>query len=259
MSARNRREPTPARRRPICRDNFLCARTSAADSPGSPVRGLLWDKAGAVVDVVILGGGLPIVHEVKRIIQLFMNGGASQCDTFDYKPELIKHGQKFDPGSHVEAATSVPGSVLKSPWSWKQYGETGRWVSSVFPHVATIVDDLTFLMSMASKTNVHGPGSYMQNTGFVTPGFPVHGRSGSPRMDSGTLNENLPTFVVMPDPRGLPYNNTGNFTSAFLPSPTREPLSSPTTPVPITDLFPPDSAKFITHFSSRTAWRCSTG
>src|SRR6516164_1710864 len=120
-------------------------------------------------------GGLHHRAKVKRIIQLFMNGGASQMDTFDYKPELIKrHGQKIDFGIKA-AVTSTPGAVMKSPFTWKQYGKCGRWVSSVFPHMAECVDDLAFLMAMASKTNVHGPASYMQCTGFVLPGFPSVG------------------------------------------------------------------------------------
>src|SRR6186997_1920880 len=77
-------------------------------------------------------GGLHHRAKVKRVIQLFMNGGASQCDLFDYKPELIKRsGQKFDPGEKVEAATSVPGNMMKSPYDWKQPGQSGRWVSSI--------------------------------------------------------------------------------------------------------------------------------
>src|SRR5216110_3079465 len=91
-----------------------------------------------------LNGGLHHRAKVKRIIQLFMNGGVSQMDTFDYKPELAKrHGQKFEvPGQRVEAATSVPGDVMKSPFEFKQHGQCGRWVSSAFPHMATCVDDL---------------------------------------------------------------------------------------------------------------------
>src|SRR5687767_3309758 len=95
-------------------------------------------------------GGLHHKAKVKRVIQLFMNGGVSQMDTFDYKPELIKrHGEKFDPGERVEAATSTPGNLMKCPWNWKQHGQCGRWVSEMFPHMATIVDDLGFLMGMA--------------------------------------------------------------------------------------------------------------
>src|ERR1051326_8161202 len=104
-----------------------------------------------------LNGGLHHRAKVKRIVQLFMNGGASQCDTFDYKPELIKRsGQKFDPGQKVESATGAPGNLMKSPFDWKQHGQCGRWVSSALPHMAGCVDDLAFIMSMATKTNVHG-------------------------------------------------------------------------------------------------------
>src|SRR5207247_6417824 len=97
-------------------------------------------------------GGIHHRAKVKRIVQLFMNGGVSQMDTFDYKPELSnRHGDKIDFGIKA-AATSTPGAIMKSPFSWRQYGQCGRWVSSVFPHVASRVDDLAFLMAMASKT-----------------------------------------------------------------------------------------------------------
>src|SRR5262245_64308090 len=111
--------------------------------------------------------------KARRVLQLFMNGGVSQMDTFDYKPELERHhGEKIDFGIKA-AATSTPGAIMKSPFQWKRHGQSGRWVSSVLPHMAGCVDDLAFLMAMASKTNVHGPASYMQNTGFVLPGFPA--------------------------------------------------------------------------------------
>src|ERR1700682_6026808 len=101
-----------------------------------------------------LNGGLHHRAKVRRVIQLFMNGGVSQMDTFDYKPELTKrHGQKVDFGIKA-AVTSLPGAVMKSPFEWKRQGQWGRWVSSVFPHLAGCVDDLAFLMAMASKTNV---------------------------------------------------------------------------------------------------------
>src|ERR1700722_273538 len=153
-------------------------------------------------------GGIHHKAKVKRVIQLFMNGGVSQMDTFDYKPELIKrHGQKVDFGIKA-AVTSLPGAVMKSPFAWKQHGKSGRWVSSVFPHMADCVDALAFLMAMASKTNVHGPASYMQTSGFILPGFPCMGAWLSYAM--GSLSDNLPAFVVLPDSRGLPYNNAGN-------------------------------------------------
>ncbi|HLX62032.1 MAG TPA: DUF1501 domain-containing protein, partial [Planctomycetota bacterium] len=195
-------------------------------------------------------GGLHHPAKVKRVIQLFMNGGASQMDTFDYKPELIKrHGQKFDPGAHFEAATSAPGNVLKSPFEFKQYGQSGRWISSVFPRIAEHVDELCFLMAMASKTNVHGPGSYMMNTGFVAPGFPCMGAWLSYGL--GSLNDNLPTFVVLPDPKGLPYNSKGNFSSGFLPVAHQGTIVNPGAPEPIPDLFPADHPAYLTKESER--------
>jgi hypothetical protein len=190
-------------------------------------------------------GGLHHRAKVKRVVQLFMNGGASQVDSFDYKPELIKRsGQKFDPGEKVEASQSEPGNLMKSPFDWKQHGECGRWVSSALPHIATCVDDLAFLMAMTSKTNVHGPGVYMQNTGFLTPGFPCMGAWISYGL--GSLNNNLPTFVVLPDRRGLPYNGKNSFSSGFLPVTHSGTIINATAQNPITDLFPAESAKFIT-------------
>ena len=198
-----------------------------------------------------LNGGIHHNAKIKRVIQLFMNGGASPMDLFDPKPALEKlHGQKFDPGAGqlVESVTGSPGfKVLKCPFEFKQHGQSGRWVSSVFPHLAKKVDDMTFLMSMVSKSNVHGLASYMMNTGFTLPGFPCMGAWISYAL--GTIRDELPAFVVMPDPRGLPYNNQGNFTSGFLPVQYTGTIIK-TNPAsggqPINDLLPPAEAKFIT-------------
>jgi hypothetical protein len=192
-------------------------------------------------------GGLHHKARARRVIQLFMNGGVSQMDTFDYKPELIRrHGEKVDFGLKA-AATSIPGNVMKCPFEWKQHGQSGRWVSGVLPHIAECVDDLAFVMAMQSKTNVHGPGSYMQNTGFLTPGFPCLGAWISYGL--GRLTDDLPAFVVLPDSRGLPYNQAGNFSSGFLPVAHQGTVIRPTAPVPISDLFPPKNAPFITRDS----------
>lgn len=161
-------------------------------------------------------GGLHHAPRVRRIIQLFMNGGASPMDTFDYKPALEKyHGQSLGPKEKPEGFTAPAGAVMRSPFSFRQYGQSGRWVSEVFPHQAKWVDRLAFIMSMVSKTNVHGPGSYMMNTGFTLPGFPCFGSWISYAL--GNIVDDLPTFVVLPDSRGLPYNQRGNFSSGFLP------------------------------------------
>jgi hypothetical protein len=229
-------------------------------------RDLLWQLGGGLGGIALahllageshaaksdLNGGMHHRARARRVIQLFMNGGASQMDTFDHKPTLTKkHGQTFDPGGNqrVEAVTSVPGKVLACPFPFKQHGQCGRWVSSVFPHLAGCVDDLAFLFGLASKTNVHGPASYMMNTGFTLPGFPCLGAWLSYGL--GRLTDNLPTFVVLPDARGLPYNGLSNFSSGFLPVVHQGTVLKLDSPTPIPALHAPKSAKFITPSSER--------
>jgi Protein of unknown function (DUF1501) len=186
-------------------------------------------------------GGLHHVAKAKRVVHLFMSGAASQCDTFDYKPALIKrNGQKFDPGGKVELFQSEPGAVMASPWKWQQYGECGRWVSDLVPHLARCVDDIAFLPAMVAKSNVHGPATFMQNTGFVLPGFPSLGAWISYGL--GSLSQNLPTFVVLPDSRGFAPNGPANWSAGFLPAAHQGTMVRPGAKIPIFDLFPPDEA-----------------
>ncbi|HSQ57409.1 MAG TPA: DUF1501 domain-containing protein, partial [Gemmata sp.] len=199
-------------------------------------------------------GGLHHVAKVKRIIQLFMNGGVSQPDTFDYKPELEKrHDKPFTPGTgeKVEGVTSTPGNLMKSPFAFKQYGQCGRWVSTVFPYLAKQVDRMAFLMALASKSNVHGPASYMMNTGFILPGFPCMGAWLSYGL--GRLSDNLPTFVVLPDARGLPYNQKGNFGAGFLPAAHQGTILNASADPPISDLSPSPKVSFVTPAADRDA------
>ena len=185
--------------------------------------------------------------KAKRVIQLFMNGGASQCDLFDYKPQLIaRHGQTFDPGAgeRVEASISTPGAVMKSPFEWAQHGQSGRWVSSALPHLAKQVDDIAFLMAMQSKSNVHGPAAYLQTSGFLLPGFPCAGAWISHAL--GSLADNVPAYVALPDARGLPYNGRSAFTSGFLPANHQGTVINAAAPQPITHLRPPAGATYIT-------------
>jgi len=187
--------------------------------------------------------GLHFPAKVQRVIQLFMNGGASPMDTFDYKPELARlHGQALGPKEKPEGFTAPAGAVMKSPFEFQQHGQCGQWVSSVFPHQAGIVDDLAFLMAMSSKTNVHGPASYMMNTGFILPGFPCLGAWISYAL--GDERQELPRFVVLPDPRGLPYNQKGNFSAAFLPARHQGTVVDVGRPAPIPDLFPEPGFEF---------------
>jgi hypothetical protein len=213
----------------------------------------LWGAPAAVPNSKSLGPLVP--HHparAQRVIQIFLNGGASQMDLFDYKPELIRqHGRKFEPGTgeRVEAATSEPGQVLKPVFEFRQHGQCGRWVSALLPHLAGCVDDIAFLMAMQSRTNVHGPGSYLMNTGFLLPGFPCFGAWVSYAL--GQVADNLPTFVVLPDPRGLPYNQKGNFSSGFLPVTHQGTVIQTAGSAPIADLRAPASARYITGEADR--------
>ena len=198
-------------------------------------------------------GGLHHPAKVRRVIQLFMTGGASPMDTFDYKPELEKiHGQNLGPKEKPEGFTAMPGAIMKSPFEFRQYGQSGRWVSSVFPHQAQEVDEMAFLMAMASKTNVHGPATYMMNTGFLLPGFPCMGAWISYGL--GNLTDELPTFIVLPDAKGLPYNQKGPFSAGFLPAVNQATVINAGTENPVRDLFPNHRYPFATREADREGY-----
>ena len=188
-----------------------------------------------------LNGGLHHRARAKRVVQLFMSGAASQCDTFDFKPALVeRNGRRFDPGGKVELFQSEPGAVMASPWKWRQFGECGQWVSDLLPHLATCVDEMAFLKAMVSKSNVHGPATFMQSTGFVLPGFPSVGAWVSYGL--GSLSQNLPTFVVLPDSRGFAPNGPANWSAGFLPAAHQGTMVRPGARNPIFDLFPPEGS-----------------
>lgn len=176
--------------------------------------------------------------KAKQVIQIFVSGAMSQIDTFDYKPSLAKFtGKAFEPGGKVELFESVPGMVQPSYFPFQQHGECGRWVSSLFPNLATCVDEMCFIHSMVSKSNVHGPALFMMNSGFVLPGFPSMGSWVTYGL--GTENKNLPAFVVLPDPRGFPMNGPINWGAGFLPATHQgTPLATRASAPPIHNLFP---------------------
>lgn len=208
---------------------------------------LLAGEAGAET---VIGHGTHFPPKVKRVIQLFMTGGASPMDIYDYKPALAKYnGQMLGPKEKPEGFTAPAGAIMKSPFEFKQHGSSGRWVSSVFPEQAKLVDEMAFLMAMASKTNVHGPGTYMMNSGNTLPGFPCMGAWISYGL--GHLADNLPTFVVLPDPKGLPYNQRGCFSSGFLPAVHQGTVIQANSPQPVPDLFPAAGYSFATRDADR--------
>src|SRR5687767_6410940 len=185
------------------------------------------------------GGGPHFPAKAKRVVQLFMSGAASQCDTFDYKPRLIAdHGKKWDPGEKVELFQSSPGQTLATPWAWRRYGQCGKWVNDCVAPLGQVVDDLAFVHNMVSKSNVHGPATFMQATGFILPGFPSVGAWVSYAL--GSESDNLPTFVVLPDARGFAPNGPRNWGAGFLPAEYQGTMIKAGSRTPVADLFPPE-------------------
>ncbi|MBA3313651.1 MAG: DUF1501 domain-containing protein [Planctomycetota bacterium] len=158
--------------------------------------------------------------KAKAVIWLFMNGGPSHVDTWDFKPELQKkHDQQlagFD--KNTGFFTEQVGPLMKSPFEFTPRGESGKLVSSLFPKVGEHVDDLAFLHSCWTDSNNHSPALFMMNTGMTRMGFPCAGAWATYGL--GTVNQSLPAFVVMSDPlgRGLPKGYSQNWGAGFLPS-----------------------------------------
>lgn len=183
----------------------------------------------------------PHPAKAKAVIQIFCPGGLSHIDSWDHKPELTKrNGQPFDTEGKLQFFASKPGVCQGSYWPFQQHGQCGRWMSGLFPQLATCVDDMAFIHSMQSKSALHGPAMFMANSGFILPGFPSMGAWVTYGL--GSESENLPAFVVLPDPRGLPPGGVINWGAGFLPAVHQGTMLN-TDPAsdPIADLFPPKS------------------
>jgi hypothetical protein len=175
--------------------------------------------------------------KAKRIVQVFLTGGVSQVDTFDDKPELEKrHGQEMPVKEEFETFNGKVGKLQKSPWKFRPRGESGLPCSDLLPHLATCVDDVAFLKGMIAKSANHGPGQLQMNTGWPRNGFPSLGAWLSYGL--GRMTDNLPTFVVLPEPRGIPAGGVPNWGPGFLPS-RHQGVAFHTKGAPVTDLFPP--------------------
>lgn len=180
--------------------------------------GLMGDRAFGQALTQVSPDALSPKVKAKNVIFLYMDGGPSQVDTFDYKPDLIKHNGKnpYDVMGRVEPTQfDNIGTVMQSPWSFKQHGESGAWVSDLFPHVAKCVDDIAFVKSMTSKFPEHTAANYFLHTG--------HGLQGRPSMGAwfgyglGSDNQNLPGFVVL-NGGLIPPGGLDNFNAGFLPA-----------------------------------------
>ncbi len=155
--------------------------------------------------------------KAKSVIFLFMYGGPSQLDTFDYKPHLLgRDGQSITVRSFREGNKPKQLKLMEPRWKFKQYGQCGKYVSDLFPHIGGCVDDIAFIHSMYSDAPVHGSAMLQMNTGKIL--------SGSPSLGSwvnyglGSVNQDLPGYVVMMDNTGGPISGAKNWSSGYMPA-----------------------------------------
>lgn len=177
--------------------------------------------------------------KAKNIIFFYCYGGPSHIDTFDYKPDMYGMDGKtvevktFGRGGHKNV-----GRIVEPRWKFNQYGQSGKWVSDLFPNLATCVDDIAFLHSMTADSPIHGSAMLMMNSGRVLSGHPCLGSWVNYGL--GSVNQDLPGFVVMLDPRGGPISGSKNWSSGYMPA-TYQATVMRSKGDPILDLSPPEA------------------
>ena len=156
------------------------------------------------------------VAAAKNVLMVFCAGACSQLETWDYKPELIRLDGQPMPGGPAVTFQGPAGNLARPQYRFRQRGECGKWVSDLLPQLGGMVDQFAFVHTLTSKTNTHGPAENFLSTGFVQDGFPSIGAWVSYAL--GTANQNLPAFVAIPDPRGIPQASVNNWGPGFLPA-----------------------------------------
>jgi hypothetical protein len=155
--------------------------------------------------------------KAKSVIFLFMYGGPSHVDTFDYKPDLYPlDGKTISIKTFGRGGKKNEGRVVGPKWKFKQYGQSGKWVSDLFPNLATCVDDIAFIHSMTADSPIHGSAMLQMNTGKILSGSPCLGSWVNYGL--GSENQDLPGFVVMLDPAGGPISGAKNWSSGYMPA-----------------------------------------
>src|SRR5271167_2936865 len=155
--------------------------------------------------------------KAKSVIFLFMYGGPSQVDTFDYKPGLYAlDGRMIPVRTFGRGGRRNEGRVVGPKWKFKQYGQCGKYISDLLPHLATCADDIAFLHTMTADSPIHGSAMLQMNTGKILSGSPCLGSWVN--FGLGTVNQDLPGFVVMLDPTGGPISGAKNWSSGYMPA-----------------------------------------
>jgi len=202
---------------------------------------LLGPQASAAARVNPLAAKNPhFTPKTKAVIFLYMVGAPSHIDTFDPKPEIAKfEGQPLPPsfGTVVSQFTKGDTPLLASPWKFHKYGHAGMDVSTLFPNIARCVDDICFVRSFYTESVVHAPAMYQVHTGRILMGFPSLGAWVTYGL--GSESENLPAYVVMPQPEGTPEVGTPCWGAGFLPAVDQGTVLR-SGANPILDLHPPD-------------------
>ena len=175
--------------------------------------------------------------KAKNVVMIFCSGAVSQLETWDYKPELIKRDGKPLQGGPAMTFQGPAGNLARPQYEFRPRGQTGKWVSDMIPHLAGLTDDIAFVHSLTSKSNTHGPAENFLSTGFVLDGFPSVGSWVSYAL--GSENQDLPAYVAIPDPRGVPQAGSNNWGPGFLPAVFQgTPMSAKE---PVRHLSPPDT------------------
>jgi len=160
---------------------------------------------------------LHLPAKARRVIHICLCGAFSQLDTFDYKPELAKrHGQPLGGDEKPDVFFGQVGLLRQNDFAFQQHGQSGLWISELFPHIAGVADELTVIRSMVAESSSHTPATMHENSGFRLNGFPTLGSWLSYGL--GNETDELPAFVVLPDPRGMPAGGTNNWSNGFLPA-----------------------------------------
>ena len=195
--------------------------------------------------------------KAQNLLVIFCSGACAHLESWDYKPELFRrHGQAMPGSSGLVTFQGEQGALARPHWEFKRRGQSGKWVSDLLPRLADMADDFSFIHSMTAKSNTHGPAENQMSTGFTLDGFPSMGSWVSYAL--GSENRNLPAFVAIPDPRGIPQVGPNHWNSAFLPAVFQgvpfnadKPIPNLATPASISGAAEHDSRDFLRLLNER--------